>query len=332
MKTSFLQALRECQSIYFCGLVKNAGKTIALRQAMREARSAGKKISVTSVGRDGEAFDAIFSEVAKPILDFQPDDLVVTTEGLLPRGNVTTVLHRFRISSAMGAVVAARVVRSCTMEVAGPSTNSGLREVKNWLMASGTELLLVDGALDRKAASLPDLCSGLVVASGAAVSDDMESVLSQTRSAIDMLRLENDQFAPDEWRLSFSPIFDSVEGLCAVIVQATHKMVVIEVQGAVTERLLRSLMREKLFSRCRVVADCFAKVFIHRERWEEYRRLGLNMVYRRPTRVLSLTVNPVSPRSSGFDASNFLAGMRARIPEIPVFDLCMADYLSDMSE
>ena len=326
MKAPLLKTLEQCRTVYFCGLVKNAGKTIALRQAMREARRAGVRVAVTSVGRDGEAFDAIYSDFAKPLLDFEPGDLVVTSEGLLPSDDSVAALRRFSIHSPIGSIVAAKVNRPCTFEVAGPSTIAGLRTAQTWLSAHGAELFLIDGALDRKAASMPDLCDGIVVSSGAAVSDDMELVLSQTRSAIDMLHLDNDQPEDGDLRLTFSPIFDSEEELGAVIANGKEKNIVIEVQGAVTERMIRYLMREQLFDRCRVVADCFAKVFINRQRWVDYKRMGLNLSYRRQVRVLSLTVNPVPPFGPSFEAAEFLTAMRGRIPELPVFDLFMADY------
>lgn len=320
-----LDSIGQCRTVYFCGLVKNAGKTIALRQTMREARRLGLRVGVTSVGRDGEAYDAIYSDFAKPLLDFEAGDIVVTSEGMLPGAGKAVIVHRFSIPSPTGELVAARIAGSCTVEVAGPSTIAALREVRQWLAADEVDMFLIDGALDRKAASVPDMCDGIVLSSGAAISDDMEAVLSQTRSAIDMLQVGSYE-AESECRIRFSPIFDSEAELAAQIAAVGERTVDVEIGGAVTDRLIRSLMREGLLARCHFVADCFSKVFISRERWADYRRHGLRLSYRRRTQVLSLTVNPVSPSGPGFEAKPFLEQMRRRIPEIPVYDLCLDTY------
>jgi len=321
-----IQTLQACRTVYFCGLSKNAGKTVALRQAMCEARQADIRTAVTSIGRDGEAFDAIYSEFAKPLVCFEPGDLVVTSEGLLLGSDACDIVRRFGIASPVGPIAAARVTSPCTIEVAGPSTVNGLRMVQSWVMANGVDLFLVDGALDRKAASLPDVCDGIVVSSGAAVSDCLEDVLLQTRSAIDMLRIPSDDTADSEPRVMFSPVFDSEEALRGAFAASVGYALTVEVQGAVTEKLVDFLMHEGLFARCRIVADCFAKVFINRKRWADYRRRGLNIAYRRGIRVLSLTVNPVSPSGPGFEPVSFLESMRRTIPEIPVFDVCATHY------
>lgn len=324
--TRLLQTLEGCRTVYFCGLSKNAGKTVALLQVMCEARAARKSIAVTSIGRDGEAFDAIYREFVKPLIHFEAGDLVITSEGLLPAGGQCEVLQRFRISSALGVIVAARLNAACTVEVAGPSTVRGLRAVQAWVLAHGVDMFLVDGALDRKAASLPDVSDGLVVSSGAAVAETMADVLLETRSAIDMLRVPAELYEGGETSLRFSPVFDAEEDLRAAFDARPGRQLTVVVQGAVTERLVDFLMHEGLLGRCRIVADCFAKVFITRRRWHDYRQRGLKISYQRHTPVLSLTINPVSPSGAGFDATTFLASMRGTVPEIPVFDVRSVDY------
>jgi hypothetical protein len=71
-----LDSLGDCRTVYFCGLAKNAGKTVALRQTCVEARARGQRLAVTSVGRDGEAFDAVYDDFPKPRLPFDPGDLM----------------------------------------------------------------------------------------------------------------------------------------------------------------------------------------------------------------------------------------------------------------
>lgn len=317
--------LQSCRTVYFCGLSKNAGKTVAMMQTMQEARSAGKQVAVTSIGRDGEKYDAIYNDFEKPLIHLMQGDLVITAEGLLPTG-ACEIVHRFRIRSPLGSIVAACINTPCTIEVAGPSTVEGLRTVKAWVMGYGVDLFLVDGALDRKAASLPDVSDGLVISSGAAVSENMTEVILETRSMIDMLQVPAEGMMSDQPRLNFSPVFDSENELTAAFGKHNGKILTIVIDGAVTERLVDFLMHKGLFPRSRIVADCFAKIFINRKRWHDYRNRGLNISFARSINVLSLTINPVSPSGPAFDASVFLKSMRAAISDVPVFDVQSTHY------
>jgi len=173
------------RTVYFWGLGKNTGKSVAVCQAMREARDAKKRMAVTSVGRDGEMFDEIYKTFAKPIMSFESGDIIITSERLLLDKNCT-VVRRFELPSAIGPIVAARANMPCHIEVAGPSTVDGLRTVRSWIAGAGIDIFLIDGALERKAASLPDICDGIIVSTGAAISEHMGDVLRQTQAAIEM--------------------------------------------------------------------------------------------------------------------------------------------------
>lgn len=316
----------DCVTVYFCGLAKNAGKTVALRQALHEARVLAKRVAVTSVGRDGEAFDAIHPEFAKPRLGFQPGDVVVGCEELLPGSQHCTILKRFAASSPLGRMAAARIDAECEIEVAGPSTVSALREVQAWITDYGVDLFLVDGALDRKAASLPDVCDGIVLSTGAVLGERMDCVVRETCSSLEILGLDCDQPRNGERRLRYSPIFDAESVLQEVFDATDAEDVVIDIQGGVSDRLVERLLHAGMLHRVRLVADCFAKVFLNRKRWHEYRRHGLRISYRRRIRLLSLTVNPVSPAAPRFDAADFLGSMRQAVPWLPVFDVCAPSY------
>lgn len=326
LANALLETFGESRSIYFCGLTKNAGKTVALRQAMQEARGAGRSIVVTSVGRDGEAFDAIYSDFAKPRLLFQPGDIVVSVEGLLLDAGGCSILHRFDLRSPLGPLAAARVDVPCEVEIAGPPTVSGLREVRAWAEGQGVDLLLVDGALDRKAASLPDVCDGMVLSTGAALDERMEAVIDDTVSAMEMLTLSGEFPTAGVACLRYSPVFDPWSKLADALVEHGAQALIIDIEGSLTDRLVDRLARAGVLRRVWLVVDCHSKMFLNRRTWRRYREQGLRIVYRRPTKVLSVTINPVAPAWAGFDPSIFLHRMRAALGGAVVFDICGADY------
>ena len=60
-----------------------------------------------------------------------------------------------RRAHAAGRVVLARLLGPGAVEVAGPSAATDMRAVGEAMLAHGAEQVLIDGAIDRRAASSP---------------------------------------------------------------------------------------------------------------------------------------------------------------------------------
>ena len=66
----------------------------------------------------------------------------------------------------LGEVVLARLSEPGDVEVAGPSAAADMRAVSDAMLELGAEQVLIDGAIDRRAASSPAVADGLVMATG----------------------------------------------------------------------------------------------------------------------------------------------------------------------
>src|SRR5208282_4075290 len=64
-----------------------------------------------------------------------------------------------------------------------------VREVSDAMLAYGAEQVLIDGAIDRRAASSPEVSDGLVMATGAVLSHELDEVVARTRDAVALARL-----------------------------------------------------------------------------------------------------------------------------------------------
>ena len=80
----------------------------------------------------------------------------------------------------LGRVLLARLRGHGAIEVAGPSAAAEVRAVSDAMLAHGAEQVLIDGAIDRRAASSPAVADGLIVATGAVLGEDIEEVVSRT--------------------------------------------------------------------------------------------------------------------------------------------------------
>ena len=158
------------------GLAKNTGKTETLAAILAEHAAAGTQVGVTSIGRDGEAHDVIDARIDKPRVRLQAGSLVATHRRTAARER-----RRARAARADRRENAARRSRAREAVRAGhdrsrrPERRRGRarRESRRWLEL-GAEQVLIDGAIDRRAASSPAVADGLVMATGAVLGEDIE--------------------------------------------------------------------------------------------------------------------------------------------------------------
>ncbi len=172
------------------GLAKNTGKTETLTSILRELQERGRRVGVTSVGRDGEERDVIDIRIEKPRVELCAGSLVATTDALLRAGAIPhELVLETGVRTPLGRVLIARLHAQGTIEVAGPSAAADVREVCDAMLAHGAEQVLIDGAIDRRAASSPAVSDGLVMSTGAALHEEIELLVARTRDAVDLVRL-----------------------------------------------------------------------------------------------------------------------------------------------
>jgi hypothetical protein len=339
------------------GLAKNTGKTVTLAALVQELETEGRLIGVTSVGRDGEERDVIDVRIEKPRVRLCAGSLVATTDGLLSVSGIAhTVLENTGLRTPLGGVLIARLRDRGTIEVAGPSAAEDVRSVSDAMLGHGAEQVLIDGAIDRRAASSPAVTDGLVLSTGAVLGAGLEEVVSRTRDAVDVVRLpELDD--PGVRAVAARTREDGAAGAAAsLLVGEDHRAVELAprfvltseakeieatlqahgsprwliVGGALPERFMRELLRarrgreEELVL---VVADS-TRVFLseHGPRW--YRDQGLSIQTLDSIALEAITVNPLAPQSHSFDSSELRGALGEAIEDVPLFDVLHPDYLS----
>lgn len=317
------------------GLAKNTGKTVALTVLLGELEAQGRRVGVTSVGRDGEERDVIDARIEKPRVRLPAGSLVATTDALLRASGVPhELLEDPGIRTPLGRVLIARVGDAQAIEVAGPSAAADVRAVSDAMLAHGADQVLIDGAIDRRAASSPDVADGLIVSTGAVLDRDVEEVVLHTRDAVDLVRLPlvGDAFhaAPEDERLELPPRFAltaEAEQIAQLLDEHPRARWLV-VAGALPDRFLRGLLhpvhrrRRELVL---VVADP-TRVFLWKRGPEWYRRQGVVLQTLNRIALEALTVNPVAPQSHSFDSARLRGLLEEAIPGVPVFDVLDPGY------
>jgi hypothetical protein len=305
------------------GLAKNTGKTETLAALLRELAERDRRIGVTSIGRDGEARDVIDARIDKPRILLQAGDLVASTAALVRASGLRHErLTRTGVRTPLGEVVIARLTERGTIEVAGPSAAADVREVSDAMLDLGVEQVLIDGAIDRRVASSPAVADGLVMATGAILAADIETVVAITRDAVDLVRLPraNGDGVLLEGRL----VLNAEPDVIAAFLREHPHADTFLVQGALGERFLEGLLaarRERAGRELRIIAADPTKVFL-------YKRQGLVIGVLHTIGLRAITVNPVAPQSHAFDSRALRESIEAAIADVPVLDVRDQSYLA----
>jgi hypothetical protein len=177
----------DTRTIVVVGTAKNAGKTTAFNALRAAAARRGIVGAIASLGRDGEAADALDGR-PKPRIRVQPRTLLALPRDLLPRAPALRVIDLGE-PSALGRMVFARALFAAEYEIAGPPTARGIRATIDRLAELTTEPIFVDGAIDRIAPLAGGVRQTVVVATGAASGRDIRSIAEVARSTIARLMI-----------------------------------------------------------------------------------------------------------------------------------------------
>lgn len=313
------------------GLAKNTGKTVALATLLRERQAEGRRVGVTSVGRDGEERDVIDSRISKPRIELPGGSLVATTDVLLRASGLPhDLLEETGVRTPLGQVLIARLRGPGAVEVAGPSAAADVRAVSDAMLANGAEQVLIDGAIDRRAASSPDVTDGLVMSTGAVLSRNVEDVVARTKDAVDLVRLaraeENDESVTLPPRFALTAETAQI----AALLDAHPDVRSLSIPGAVPERFLSDLahaVRRRRQELVLVVTDP-TRVFLAKRGPAWYRAQGLDIRTRRGIRLKAITINPVAPESHRLDSVQLRAQLAKVIEDVPIFDVLDPGYAS----
>lgn len=319
------------------GLAKNTGKTVTLAAILAEHAAEGHHVGVTSIGRDGEEHDVIDARIDKPRILLQAGDLVASTAALLRASGVTHErLAQTGMRTPLGEVVIARLAERGTIEVAGPSAAADVREVSDAMLDLGAEQVLIDGAIDRRAASSPAVADGLVLATGAVLGQDIEEVVSRTRDAVDLVRLPAAGRQNVQGRLAYEDhdeaaimldrrlVLEAEPRTIAALLREHPQASSLCVQGALSERFLEGLLaarRELRGRELRIVVGDPTHVFLSSRGPSWYARQGIAIEAQRTIDLRAITVNPVAPHSHRFESQRLREAIATAVADVPVLDV-----------
>jgi len=336
---------RRMTTLSVMGMTKNTGKTVCLNHLLEQADSHGTAVGITSIGRDGEDRDQVFS-IPKPPVVVWPGCLVATARDTLLRAKVRwKQIGGTGIDSPMGEILIVKTLDRGEMEIAGASRSHDQHRIIALLKQCGAALVILDGALGRSHHASPAIADGVVLATGAAIGGGIGDVLRKTRDRLAILGIaEADEAISGPARAVFEdggvgvwddagncvfheriPTLNAAPVLLGLAVDACA---VIAVSGAVGRSLWQAF--RVLLARhpglTILVADG-TKLFIDAAELSAFARDGGRVRALRGIRLAGITLNPFSPFGGSFAAEEFLDAARGAFPRHVVSDVVLEENL-----
>lgn len=186
----FIDDILKYKSLSIVGLEKNTGKTECLNYILKNINKKDYNIAVTSIGIDGESIDQV-TQTKKPEITIYEDMYFVTSEKHYKQKKITSeIIDVTNFKTSLGRLVIAKAKDDGKVMISGPADTASTKELINLLSDNyNINLSIVDGALSRLSPSSPAVTEAMILSTGAALSLNLNSLVSQTKFVTDLINI-----------------------------------------------------------------------------------------------------------------------------------------------
>ncbi|MBI9036374.1 MAG: hypothetical protein JEZ03_18080 [Bacteroidales bacterium] len=330
----FFEDIEKYNSLSIVGLEKNTGKTECLNYVLKRLSSRNMKLALTSIGIDGESRDQV-CQTHKPEITVYEDMIFVTSEmHYKSRKLVSEILNLSTQSTSLGRLVTARAKSTDKAMISGPAETAGLKRLIMDMQKYAVDLTIVDGALSRMSLSSPAVTDAMILATGAAYSSNIPQLVYKTKYIYDLINLpelESDlgqdlseiekgvyAIGSDDqiYDLNISSVF-MLEKVRDRLFEHGYRLFV---SGAVTDKLFNYLKSQKEVAKIELIVKDFTRIFAVPEVFYSFIKKGGKVKVLQKTKLLAVTINPVSPDGYKLDSDELKQAMQDKL-QIPVYDV-----------
>ncbi len=341
--TLLINAIKKNKVISIIGLSKNVSKTTTLNHIINLLRDK-QTIGVTSIGRDGEPYDAI-TELPKPKIIVEEGTIFATAEDSLKNSDIEAELIKSTdFTTPLGIINVYKAKNTGYVELAGPSMNKQLKDLCKDMLKIGCDVIFIDGAFDRRSFATPLISDATILSTGASVSRNMDKVVDQTSHIFDLFTLEvvkddkirkiskeilltaqvgiiNDDYSTN--KLGESTALGSSKVIFDQIPKDAKYLVI---KGAITDSILDEYVTNKKVKNLTVIATDPTKLFISKQVFYKFIKKGGLLKVLDRINLIAITVNHTSPLGYEFENNPFMRLLQEKI-NVPIFNLGPCDNL-----
>ncbi|MCL2597671.1 MAG: hypothetical protein FWD66_08470 [Paludibacter sp.] len=334
----FIDQILLHKSVSVVGMAKNTGKTETLNFILSSLQKQQKCVAVTSIGLDGEKIDQIFG-TKKPEITIYQGMIFATVEKFFENRTFDAkILKIDNNKSVLGKIVLAQALQTGKVILSGAVDTQTLKRIIKENVKFGADITLVDGATSRLSLASPAVTDAMILATGAALSPDIESITRQTKFVVSLVGLppaeknlqkvlanpKKGLFCIDknlqliDLQIESVLIFDNImnEKIFNIIKQ--NKMLFIS--GALNDKILNFIILNKLSDGFIFIVSDFTKLFISQQIYNIFTKKGGKICVLNNTNLLAITVNPTSPEGYSVNSEKLQITLRHQI-DIPIFNV-----------
>ena len=315
------------------GLEKNTGKTECLKYVLERMPVNTRHIAVTSIGIDGETVDQV-TRTQKPEIVLPQGMFFATSEAhYRQRRLVSELVDVSDENTSLGRVVTAKALISGKILLSGPPSATGLIRWMRQMQHIGVDLTIIDGALSRLSSASPAVSQSMILATGAAFSVNMNTLVQKTAHVVQLINLP---LAPEPMRNLFGMLDKGVwwidnEGALNEIEAATslsqnihfqgmERCRTLFVAGALVDSFVEKVRKNKNLKEVEIVVRDFTRIFVSPQLFRLFLKGGGRISVLQKSKLIAVTVNPTSPSGYVLDSDTLCQKLSEAI-ELPVYDL-----------
>jgi len=322
---------KEYQTLAVVGMAKNAGKTTTLNYLIEKLRSGERSIGITSTGRDGEPTD-IVTGTSKPKIYLYEGMIVSVPTGLFKHATAELeILQMTKYEVPLGTIMICRVVDEGYVQIAGPVFAAEQLSLANDMRKFGAELILIDGAVDRRAIASPKTADAIVLATGAVISRDIQKIAMETAHVMKLYSLseiddvtakalENREQITiiNEKTLKELDVKTALLASSLIDNEINEDTKYVYIPGALTSSVIANIHPKKFKHTTFIVADA-TKIFLKSDEWNQLIKKGLSVKVLKKIDIIAISVNPMSPQGYVLEHEKLLKVMQEAMPDVEFF-------------
>ena len=330
---NFINEILNYDSLSIVGLQKNTGKTVSLNYVLDRLPIDKKRIAVTSIGIDGETTDQV-TRTQKPEITLRQGMYFGTSEmHYRQKRLVAELIDVSDENTSLGRVVTAKALTEGKILLSGPSSSSSLRRWMKDMRRVGIDLVVIDGALSRMSLASPAVSQSMILATGAAYSSNMNTLVNQTAFVVELINIG----LTDEANLKLlTPIekgvwyvdeqgnlheINTISSLSQEIrFEGMDGCKTLYVAGALVDGFLEKVRKNPKLKQVELVVRDFTKIFVTPQQYRMFLKTGGNLRVLQKSKLIAVTVNPISPTGYVMDSETLCQRLTEAI-NLPVYDL-----------
>ena len=335
----FIAELIKYKSCSIVGLEKNTGKTECFNYVMQRLPLDKIRVAVSSIGIDGETTDQV-TKTAKPEIFLREGVYFGTSEKhYLTKLLTSELLEISDENTSLGNIVIGKTLTPGKILLSGPSSTNGLRRWMNEMQKYDIDLTIIDGALSRLSLASPAVSESMILATGAAYSANINTLVQKTAFVVQMINLEltsqenHDTFININngvWAIDADNDFDIEKRLVDLKVASSlsinintdglKKCKTLYVSGALTDNFVNHIRQNKIFNETEIVVRDFTKIFLTPMTYNTFVNGKRKITVLQKSKLIAVCVNPTSPNGIVLDSEKLCKTLSEAI-NLPVYDL-----------